>query len=418
MTTINKIILPPITMRGAIEETKTSEAACGSALNALRLRRKLEKEGREVSTPVSLSTSSSPLMLMTEPSSRASPCSNPRTLSLSPVIFEEEPRIPKLKFALIDDSSESICAKVASRHLMSDEEAALWFLASPKISLPPRLGIIKRLVDFKRIEGPLGFKVSYLFSEIEKKHAFSRYASTSSNLISACLFERKAYLGSLLDLLAKAIDESQIYTDYLNRRPGFSIEMTEDKLEFIEYFKTLIDLHAQVFILFKAINPSKKLIEDITLKTQIKVEAYSRDLALDIKAILTRDVVLTKRALQKLYPEDPDLTALSESALMAAAGGKDKLEHLIDLVVGETTRLIYSQERFDAKEIEFLSFVFNMVNQARGLSKKYCCDPYDLEFLKQTARKVRHAVALKPSVKPALLTGLQMLSMRPSTLDA
>lgn len=376
MTTIKSIITEE-TCLTPVAAPSPHDIACGSGLRALRVARRLLLESPlstpKLDSPVS-SESSSPLSILRY----SSPCS---TRSASP------PSLPRILVLPYDNTSDEIREQITSGHLMSDEDVAIYFLQSPKISLPGRLGALKLLLNVKILESPYGAELYSPLSDAERFLLQTKYTAQSPALISACLVERRNYTSSLVDLLERAIrDNLSTYRelkDYLLSSPSIS----DRHAEYIQYFKYLKKLHKCALLKLRTTEDFAKACNSLKREIRAKISMFWKKLPSDLDTIYTRHTKVFEVSLLNLSKSNPEakvqIDKINSAILTASPLNQLKLKSTLkQLVLDEILKLLRSKEPMSEDQYHFMDAILNTVQLHRKTQSKYRLNTFDLEILK------------------------------------
>lgn len=355
------------------------ETACGSGLRALRVARKMLES--PLSTPKLETTeasiaseSSSPLSILRY----SSPCS-----SRSP----SPPRLPRLLVLPYDNSSEEISADITAGHLMSDEEVAIYFIQSPKISLPSRLGALKLLLNVKILESPTGPELYSPISEAERYILQTKYTAQSPALISACLIERRNYTSSLVDLLERAISDNMSTYKELKEYLLHTTSPIEEQVIFVEYFKSLKKLHRCALLKLRTTEDFAKASNSLKREIKTKISLFWKKLPTDLDLIFSRYTKVFEVSLQNLSRCNPEakvqIDKLNAAIITASALNQIKLKSTQNqLVLDEILKLLRSKEAMNEDQYHFIDAILNTVQLYRKTQMKHRLNAFDLEILK------------------------------------
>lgn len=342
-------------------------------------------------SPTSSTRTSSPLTLRSISIRSSSPSFGISEYSESPVSLKSL-KLPKAHFSLIDDSSSELAEQISSGELMNDQQAAYWYLTSPKISLPPRLGILKLLTAAYKIETPVGVKIIPIISEAEKKYAYQNYKCTGVRLIEACLYERKKVLASFVELSARALEESRAFTEYLTDQIERGQALESQQLEFLTYFETLSNLNRDSFGMLEGLSIKKDMTMLLARATEEKVHNFSIDFDKDLEELFSSKSYVILDCARKLKNAAKDLEDRITKLERDYASNKlsimkqVRLNSLKKLIIHESNRLFKKPEHLVDVELEFLSLIFEELNQFRAMAKRKAVDPYDLEFIRNAPK--------------------------------
>jgi hypothetical protein len=285
----------------------------------------------------------------------------------------------------LHNQSEEIRDDIVSGELMSDEEIALYFLKSPKINLPSRLGALKLLLNFKVIETPLGLKAFLPFSDAEKINLEAKYDPRSTPLLSACIVERRIYASSLIDLLNKAILEAADSHQELNAFLRFKPRASLEQQEFLDYFSTLKELRKKAFTILEICSDLKKA--NYVLKKEL--EAKKTNFIKKIKPIIemlpsTKPAVFSKvlKQMTEAVPSVRSTINAQISDFNSAQNPQEKLlkqKAICTTVLNEISKLTSSQSFYTQEQNTFLDA---MIALTRDSHSKSMTSAFEFEMLK------------------------------------
>lgn len=377
MSTINSFFNNETFLTPSSSPTR-EDIACGSGLRALRVARRLLES--PPSTP----------KLETYEASIASETSSPLSIRYSSPYSSRSaspPCLPRLLVLPYDNSSDEISAEITAGHLMSDEEVAIYFIQSPKISLPARLGALKLLLNVKILESPSGAELYSPFSEAERYILQTKYTAKSPALISACLIERRNYTSSLVDLLERAITDNISTYRELKEYLLQTTSPSEEQINFVSYFKNLKKLHRCALLKLRTTEDFAKASCSLKREIKTKISLFWKKLPTDLDVIFSRYTKIFEVSLQNLSRSNPEakvqVEKLNTAIFTASTLNQIKLKSTQrQLVLDEILKLLRSKDPMTEDQYHFIDSILNTVQLYRKTQAKHTLNAFDLEILK------------------------------------
>jgi hypothetical protein len=340
---------------------------------------------------------------------RASPCSDPRTMSSSPFSIAKSPESSPLsaessspvafsgefalvhpRFNLLHDRSFVLKKRVECGELMSDIEASEFFIRGPKLSLPPRIGIIRALLPiYQKYETPTGFKSKIAFTLTEKKCAFMSRPSPEANLIQILFRQRFSVLHALKQLLIDAQNEAIPSYEMICRLSTYQAHLKFEHEAFLDYFDSIKALLGDVKCLLRSHNLTPKVFNEIQRNTHLLANTYVNQLIENLPTMLKDSEELTIDIAQKAVDAKPSnfkrIEDLLRTIKLAPASKAIHLEEIRSTIKTATSRFISQREPLNMIQIAYLEEIFKHFNAIYRKPKKETITAYDLEILKANA---------------------------------